>query len=409
MTRRAWLSALVVAGFPLSILFAEPGIVKTKDGVTYQGEIKDRGENVVITIHGVDTVIPKSNVASIERPGSYAEDFRTRMNKLDPKDVPGRIALAREAFEKRQYDLSRQALEDALVIDPGNADAARLLETVQSQIRLERQKVEASTASPEGGVSNVPRSPVGGQAAIDRRLLTPTDIAAIRRKELQASDTGVRIRFDGDVKRRYVDNQKRESFADFNARTPIEQAMEILDSGDETLKNKVHVTSDPQSMLVFRRQIQPLVLQNCATSACHGGPSGGGLILFTPADSDVVTYTNFYILQSFAMKPQGTASDNGGKIFGDSQKRLIDRGHGEASLLVNFGLPTSMSQYPHPPVSNKTIAPIFRNKDDARYKMVVNWMDSQLLQIAPDYGIHYTPPAATLPATEPAKGGAAAP
>jgi hypothetical protein len=47
---------------------------------------------------------------------------------------------------------------------------------------------------------------------------------------------------------------------------------------------------------------------------------------------------------------------------------------------------------------------VFRDKDDAKYKQVVSWMDSALVQPEPDYGIHFSvpTPAFSTPATQPA-------
>ncbi len=389
MTRLVWLTSVAVA-LVASVLLAEPSTVKTKDGQTYRGEVKERGDNLVINIHGVETVIPKSNVASVEAVGSYDAEYRARLAKLDPKDVAGRIALAREAFDHRRYDLARDTLEGALAIDPNSREATEMLELVQSQIRLERNK----TDNPAGPTT--PRPMPAGQAAIERRLLTPADVETIRRKELKNTDAGVRIRFDGDVKKRFADDQNTP-FATFNSLPQVEQATQILDKGDDSMREKVRVLSDPQPLMEFRTQIQPLVLTNCAAGGCHGGPPGGGLILYKPADSDLVTYTNFYILQSYSKKAPGEPS--GGGIFGGSQRRLIDRGHGEQSLLANYGLPANISEIDHPLVNGKPITPLFRNKDDDRYKMVVQWMNNSLTQIEPDYAIHYTSPiAASQPA-----------
>lgn len=399
MTRRAWLIALTAAaGMTASVLLAEPGIVKTRDGATYQGEIRERGDNVIITIRGVETVIPRTNVASIEQIVSFEEEFRSRLAKLDAKDVAGRIALAREAFDRRQYELSRAALENALEVDPNSAEATRLLEIVNSQIRMERSRMEPAPA-PETPTVTGPRPPLTGQAAIERRVLLPPDIETIRRLELKPSDTGVRIRFDGDVKKRFADSQN-VPFGQFVAMTPVEQALDILTNGDDSMRDKVHILSDPQSIREFRSQIMPVLLNGCATSGCHGGPAGGGLVLLTPADNDAIAYTNFYIVQSYSRKPpEGT-----GGIFGDSSKKLIERGRGEQSLLANYTLPITVSEYDHPLVNGKPIQPIFRNKEDAKYKFTVDWMNQSLVPIDPDYGIRYSPPTAVMgAATQPAE------
>src|SRR4051794_6274169 len=208
--RRLWLASMAVTvGLGASVLFAENSVVKTRDGSAYVGEVKERGDSVVVTNRGIDTVIPKANVASIERVGSYDDEFRARLIKLDPKgDVPARIAMAHEAFDKHRYDLARQAAESALAIDNNSREATDMLDLIQSQIRMERAKQDNPPAPPPNGVAPAPMPTATGPAQLDRRYLSYSDVELIRRKELKKTDATVRVRFDGDVKKRYADAQK---------------------------------------------------------------------------------------------------------------------------------------------------------------------------------------------------------
>lgn len=379
-----------VVGISASALLAQESIVKTRDNGTYQGTVTETATNVTVKSHnGVETVIARADVLSINPIGTYAEEYKLKLSKLDPKDVSGRIALARDAFDHREYALARNTVEEALTIDPNSREATDMLGLIQTQIRLERSRQEAPATAPAQSKPTV----VSGQAAIDRRLLTSADIEAIRRAELQPSDTSVRIRFESnDVKKRFADSQN-VGYAEFTALQPVQQALLILDRGDDSMREKIHIMNDPQSITEYRRQIQPLVIQNCATSGCHGGPPGAGLVLLTNAENDPVTYTNFYILQSYKKRIESNATG----IFAGNFKRMIMRGQGEQSLLANYGLPANIGEYDHPPVNGKPITPIFRNKADSRYLMVVDWMNNSLKNLEPVYGIHYTPPSAMLP------------
>src|SRR5262249_12290392 len=148
--------------------------------------------------------------------------------------------------------------------------------TVQSQLRMERARPE----TPAIPVTQPAAAPV----YVDRRLLTPADVEVMRRKELKPGDRGVALRFEGDVKKRFADSQNM-AFPDFNMLPPLEQALRIFDRGDDYMREHVKVVSDPESLLFFRRQIQPLVIQNCATTGCHGPAAGGGFMLITTGDS----------------------------------------------------------------------------------------------------------------------------
>jgi hypothetical protein len=388
MTRRTWLfCGLALLG--TSFLFAEQGIVRTRDGQVLQGEISEKPDSVTVTIHGVQTIVPRNDVESIEMIGSALSDLRARIARLNPQDVPGRVALAREAFDRREYELSRELLDAALAIDPNDTEANRMLGIVQSQLRMERSRLEPVAPGPVA-----PRPPVV-HPPVERRLLTPNDIEAIRRKELKPADRDVRIRFVGDVKRRFAESLNM-TFAEFNSKPTVEQALLILERGDASMRDQVRIQSDPPSIREYKTQIQPLVLASCATTGCHGGPPGAGLVLFNSAENDALSYTNFFILQNYARK---APSSDGGAVFGDGAKRMINRGRGDESLLANYGLPIAIAEYDHPLVNGKPITPVFRNKDDAKYRMVVNWMNESLAPFEPQYGIYYTPPTATtLPA-----------
>ncbi|WP_428939756.1 tetratricopeptide repeat protein [Fontivita pretiosa] len=388
--RRAVLLFAAIGAILVASTFADQGVVRTRDGQTYQGDVTVGNEVVRIRLHGVETILQKADVESIELKSDYEADFRQRLSKLDEKDVAGRIALAREAFDRRRYDLAREALENALSVDPNSREATDMLRLVQRQIELERDRAAtageatvAAGAAPSTPSSRLPPTPVHSG---DRRLLTPADVEVIRRKELKPGDSGVRISIDPAVRKRFAESQNM-TLAEFNAKPPVQQALEIFEKGDPDMQQRVRIASDPPAILEFRRQIQPMVLQNCATAACHGGSAGGSLILYSPADNDLVTYTNFYILMTWE-KP---IADTGG-VFGNSAKRLIERGRGEQSLLANFGLPINIAEYDHPLVGGKPIQPMFRNKDDPKYRALVEWMNRSLSPIQPDYGINYTPP-----------------
>lgn len=381
-----------------SALWAKQGVVVLRDGNKMEGDITEKDNMVVVTIRGIQTQIKREDVQSISYIESLDKEYQDRLEKLEPQDVQGRLQLARWAFDNHRYDLARDAVERALAIDPNNAEATTFLETIQRQRALERnQSQDADSSSNRSNQSNQPNRPPA--EAVEKRLLTPDNINAIRQFELKSSDTNVRIRFENDVRRRFVTAYNQDQ-SYFNNLQPVDQALTILSNADEKFTKDVRVLSDPQSMLEYRRFVQPMVLQNCATSACHGGAAGGKLILYTTGEStDAVAYTNFYILQSYAKTLAAPGSAFGS---GPAQRKLIDRTQPDMSLLAQYGLPPDKSDIDHPQVSG--YRPIFRGRDDARYKQLISWMRDSLRPVEPHYGIDYTPPgmmATTQPANEP--------
>src|SRR5688572_28294317 len=99
---------------------AKPGVVRTRDGQVYEGEVDEKDPAVVVVVvKGIQTRIDRGRVAAIEYPtDSKQQALQTRLAKLGPRDAAGRVALAREAMAQQQYTIARDALEQARLIDP---------------------------------------------------------------------------------------------------------------------------------------------------------------------------------------------------------------------------------------------------------------------------------------------------
>ncbi|HLL88371.1 MAG TPA: hypothetical protein VK324_03625 [Tepidisphaeraceae bacterium] len=387
-----------------SVLFARQGTVHTKDGTSYAGDVveTDKGTVAITNAQRITTEVNVKNVDRIDYQANPEEELAKRMEALGPKDVAGRIALARAAFDARQYRQAREALESALEIDPNNADAAQLLDTVQRQMRLERNTAAnpPPTPAPNGGANANPGpggdAPTGNapQAAAPSRppprdYLSPEQINLLKQMEVTEEDRALRVRLSADLRRRFIE-YKNLVPNDFNSMSPADQALAILRWGAPEMKKDVQILSDPQSVMEYRRNIQNRLLQGCATAGCHGTTSGGGFVLFAPADNDQTTYSNYLILQTYA------------KTIGGKQYKMVDRLQPEDSLLLQYGLPRQIASLDHPDVAGATWNGIFRGKNDPTYITVGRWMGRMLPPVVPDYGvIEYAPPTATS-ATQPA-------
>jgi hypothetical protein len=191
---------------------------------------------------------------------------------------------------------------------------------------------------------------------------------------------------------------------EYTGRTPQEinqmgtnaLVQEIIKKGTPEMRRDVIIQNDPPAMLEFRQRIQPFVLNNCATSGCHGTVQPAKFSLITPGDSEAAMYTNFYTLQRHVKKAP-TAGDN---VFGHGELRIIDRQMPAQSLLLQYGLPPAIAEFDHPEVPNFR-AP-YRGLNDARYQQVLRWISESLVPVPPDYGFTVGPAAASQPATQPA-------
>jgi len=397
MIRRWWLGAAMVC-LLASALFARQGTVKTTDGRTIQGDVDDNspdGQTVSIAMHGATITLPRQDVLSIDysldqNPG-IDPNFQQKLNTLDSTDVAGRIALGQEALRAGNYDEATAAAHDALRLDPNDPDATALLNTIA---------IEKALTVKQNAAANQPAVAPATQPAAENpdagKYLTDEDIQAIRRVELSSTDNNARIQFFNNVRKRYLAASGDDPAA-FNAESATDQALDIFESGNKPLFKDVKILTDPSVLLEYRVQVQPRVLAGCAASACHGGESGGGFYLFPDAVKAAPAYTNYFILEQTARKVPG------GDMFGTGPvaRSMIDRVHVGSSLLLQFGLPSSLAAIPHPAVAG--FKPIFRDETDGNFVEMSGWISS-LKAMAPNYGIQYTIPT-TKPATRPASDG----
>jgi hypothetical protein len=430
-----------------SMLLAKPGVVKTKSGHTYYGEVtRDPDGTVIVTIRGVETRVPGADVDLVtDQAGDFKQDFENRRRLLDPKDPAGFIELAHFALDNREFLMANEAVEQALKADPTNKDAMALRDTIRQEARADRQRSlgggrpkasttqsttppstppghEPPTAPPEnpmppaqpenppaenGGAAAPPEEkPAPPLAPGERRLVNAEDIQKIRRIELKRGDTA-RIQIPQDVRRNFV-NRNGLNFSQFNAKPAVEQALEIFEKGDDEMRDKVRILTDPESLTQFKG-LQRNIVQGCATNACHGPQaSAAGFVLYPP-DSDPATYTNFYVLMRTTKRVGASTS---GPFGGPSERAMIERGTGAQSLLAQYALPPSKSEHPHPKAGN--YRGIYSGQEDARYKKLIDWMNNVLKPVPPDpdYQIDYPIPgktghrgAATKPATGATRGG----
>ena len=399
---RIWVATLAVTALLAGSawLLARPGVVTTRAGQVYAGEVDDKpgADHVTVTVRGIPTQIARADVRDITYGPGVDAEYKERLAKLDDKDVKGRMELARWAFARQRYDLARDAADRALAVDPNSAEATNFLNLVQSQQRMERSRERAATgpADPEAR----PAETTATRAATNRVewvLLGDAEINRIRQEELRNADARVRFRFVNNVENRFLAANRDLTVQDWRALAPLQRAINILDRGHPTLRDDVVLTSEPQAIIDYRRIVQPLVQANCATAACHGGTSAGPLVLNNTADvNDAAAYTNFYILAKYAQKQRAGGDQQSPFGGGEVERRMIDRMHPDDSLLLQYGLPRNQARLPHPEV--KGLRPAFqRGREDTKYQAIWRWIGQTLAPVEPNYGIDYRPPVGQRP------------
>jgi len=338
---RSWTAlaaAALVGGLSCSFLLAKPGKVVTKQGVSFEGEVQDRradqGVVVVTTADRQKIEVKASNVDRVEfaeepgpdaappadpgnpdapapQPGSVEADLRNRLASFPKNDVNNRVKLARSALERREYGVARDSLQQALQIDPNNQQAKDLLTTVEAQQRLD-QRAGQNPDAPHNPPGNRPpgsrppgeRPPLGSGPSPDvMPPLNADEVNRIRQREWTRADKGVKVRFVGDVKRRFV-AANRISPADFNNTNALEQAWQMVSKGDEEIRNDVRLTTDPLALREYRTVVQRAILPTCASAACHGGGPAGKFQLYPKADHEGEAYANFLTLSTYTYVPR---------------------------------------------------------------------------------------------------------
>jgi hypothetical protein len=398
MDRRPIIAAVVVA-LLAALIHARPALIITHSGQRIEGDCTEREDDLIVRIHGVATIIPREHVASLEYQKEFAVEFAERLQKIDSSDAAGRIELARWAIEQRQYLAAREAVDAALNSDPNNAEAAELARLVQGQLRLaakaRARQTEAPAAIQPMAEAEAPASSVGGRS---QRLLSIDEVQAVRRAEWQVGNESMRVRVDPKMARAYAESRQIRA-EDFLRLRPIEQARVILEDKYATQEQRgaVSIFSDPPAIAEFRRIVQPLILNGCATSGCHGGVNAQKFTLVSPVASDEAAYSNFVMLSKYSARvPAAAPSD--GMFGGETNLKMIDRGNGRRSLLIQYALPPEVAEFDHPTVRNLT--PLFRSMDDPRAAAIVDWMDNSLRQLPLDYGRELAG-RTTQPATRP--------
>jgi hypothetical protein len=327
-------AAALVGGLSCSFLLAKPGKVVTKQGVSFEGEVQDRRKEqgvVVVTTGDKQKVeVKASNVDRVEyaeepapddpnatgpdaanpptppaaQPGSVEADLRNRLASYPKNDVNDRIKLARDALQRHEYGVARDSLDQVLQVDPRNQQAKDLMTTVDAQQRLDQRAQNPDAPhTPPGNRPPGAAAAGSGPSPDVMPPLSPDDINRIRQREWTRNDKGVKVRFVGDVKRRFV-AANRIAPADFNNMNALEQAWQMVSKGDDEIRNEVRLTTDPIALRDYRAVIQRAVLPTCATAACHGGGPAGKFQLYPKADHEGEAYANFLTLSTYTYTPK---------------------------------------------------------------------------------------------------------
>jgi hypothetical protein len=376
------------------------GVVTTVDGVKHEGEVTESEAQVIVRTHGVATVLAREHVLSIDYT-TYADRFESALKALPEDDTAGRVALAREAFDRREYDLALKATSSAIDFDPMNRAARQLESLINSQIQLEGRAGAATEPADGDSAGDVPKPLPRPATRPSRRLrgLDETQVNRVRQAELTEDDDKVRIQFRDNVRKRFVDSQPDGNFRAFSNRSDVDQALTILAKGTIEMADDLIIRNDPKGIQTFGRRIQSAIVQGCATSGCHGGNGAGDFRLLTGTPDSATMITNFYLINDYAKQLE---PDENRGAFSPNAVNMVDRGDGKNSLLYQYALPRARAKQKHPPVRNWD--GLIHGDDDRLARDLLEWMNVDLVRRPREYGFHFKlggEPASTQPTTQP--------
>lgn len=312
-----------------------------------------------------------------------------------PAAAPDKKAQSIERFKKaadlyKAEKIAEAKVENdaALALDPTNPDALLL------------RRILSTRTTTTDTTSTGPSTTATAPTAFKARTLTNEEVSLIRLHEMsrdefktiQASidrktltDFWDKV-YTKDTRNTRITREDREAF--LNPRNIAGQIDEIVKAGQADYIEKIKVTSEPKVLVDFRTQVQPFVLQNCATAACHGGDNVIGPRFFGAgrAPSAAETYTNYFTLAEYRVKSGG---------------RMIDRANPRDSLLLQYALPKNISRTPHP--GDAKLITRFANDSDPKYQDMVKWIGTMSLNPPQRYGITVNLGENAATTTQPAK------
>lgn len=368
----------------------QPGIVVMRDGTEFRGIVlKDEVDHVEMQIEGIKQVLLRANVLRCIFTLTPRQTYEKLRGEIKPDQYTDRLKLCRYLYEHKMYEEARDELVSLLeAVDL--FEAKDLLRTVDAQLALAAKPGPAGTPDDPTLDENTPddASPVRSDVPLPTRILTPEDVNIIRVYEIDFRKPP-RMVVPQDVIKEMIEKYAASDLIPANAegrtalyRAEPERLVRLLfDLRARELYAKIQVQSEPTSLNLFRRHVHNTwLINNCATSQCHGGVDAGRFFLHRRrAESPQVRYTNLLLLERT-------------KIPG--RPPLIDWERPRDSLIVQYGMPRAEARYPHPDV--KGWKPVFAHSNRRLIEDFVEWVES-MYQPRPEYPVELSPPDLSAP------------
>lgn len=362
-----------------------PGMVFMRDGTVYEGTVfADTFDHVQIRVEGIELDLPRKRVSHVQLDLPFKKKYRQIKESLEPTMYGRRLELCRWLVRQREYELAHEELT-ALVKEVDLYEANMLLNQVDAQLNLQNQEGDVPgirISGSESGGGTISQSDL-----LPTSLLSTDDVNIIRVYEIDFSKPP-RVSISPETIRDLITEHAADPRipASSEGRTklfradPIELVKLIFQLQARDFYPRISVDSEPYALNLFRQRVHDSwLINNCATSKCHGGVKAGDFFLHRKGYKDPkVRYTNLMILLETDM----------------SEHHLVDFENPMKSLIIQHALPRSEARMPHPDV--KGWRPSFGRSNKRLLEDSIQWINS-MYKPRHEYPIDFTPPALKAP------------
>lgn len=374
----------------------QTGIVFLANGQTRDGVIiEDHFDFVLMEIEGVRARISRANVDRVILEPTLEQRYEQFKAQLQPGQTRRHLALCQWLVDNRRWELARTELE-ALLDHEQDHEARKLLNLVEAQLTLQHggfRTTEEQRAAQQNAKQQEQSGPVYDADLLPKKLLTDEDVNIIRVYEIDFNDPP-RMSIPPETIRTLIERYGTSELmpASQTERTALFRADKadiaelIFRLRARELYSQIQVLSEPPALNQFRLRVHDAwLINNCATSRCHGGLDAGRLFLHNRNyRDDRVRYTNLLILEQMELDPKWP---------------LINYEDSMMSLIIQHALPTHAARLPHPDVPGWK--PVFTRGNRRTLDASLQWIRS-MYQPRPEYPVEYDPPKINQPTPEPA-------
>lgn len=373
---------------------ADMANIYLKDGTALRGELQVTEAEVIIRTQIGEARYPRAAVDLkrtewLEPATSPQQEFRRRFMLLDPRDIDGHCALASWALDNNQPALAQEEAAHLVRLAPDDARVRALLEKLDNRTNPTNPPPGNAPATTRPAEVGPPARPVYTGPIGKPPIVSEGDMNRLKLYELPRVGQADRVQVKFERGRSEQDvteivEQRLQELGDIPPQElyelrrgkPYEKLQIVLRYSDMEFADRILVRRDPEVFNVFRKQVLPTVMRDCARSGCHGGSDAH---LFRLPDgaarADDEAYTAFLILDRVQT----------------AQGPLVNRGDPDNCPLLTYMLPADQTQNPHPAVKDGSFRPALRNKQDRDYAAIRTWLE-MLRYPHPDYQLEYVYP-----------------